>query len=41
MRNLGDGIVALLADAGFADAREVAHVDHRFGRITFVQATHP
>lgn len=40
-RNLGDGIVALLVDAGFADAREVEHVDHRFGPITFVQATRP
>jgi len=40
-RNLGDGIVALLAEAGFADTREVDHVDHRFGRITFVQATRP
>lgn len=39
--NLGDGIVALLAGAGFGDAREAAHVDHRFGRITFVQATRP
>ena len=40
-RNLGDGIVALLAEAGFADAREVYHVDHRFGRVAFVQATRP
>lgn len=40
-RNLGDGIVALLAEAGFTDAREVEHVDHRFGRVTFVQATRP
>lgn len=40
-RNLGDGIVALLAGAGFGDAREVQHVDHRFGRVTFVQATRP
>jgi len=40
-RNLGDGIVALLAGAGFGDAREVEHVDHRFGRVTFVQATRP
>ncbi|MCH6158892.1 class I SAM-dependent methyltransferase [Streptomyces marispadix] len=40
-RNQGDGIVALLAGAGFGDAREVAHADHRFGRITFVQATRP
>jgi SAM-dependent methyltransferase len=40
-RNHGDGIVALLAEAGFGDAREVAHADHRFGRITFIQATRP
>ncbi|MFI6788065.1 hypothetical protein ACIBG4_12125 [Nonomuraea sp. NPDC050383] len=40
-RNHGDGIVALLAEAGFGDAREVAHADHRFGRVTFVQATRP
>jgi ubiquinone/menaquinone biosynthesis C-methylase UbiE len=40
-RNLGDAIVTLLADAGFGDAREVGHVDHRFGRVTFVQATRP
>jgi SAM-dependent methyltransferase len=40
-RNLGDGIVGLLADAGFADAREVEHIDHRFGRMTFVQGTRP
>ncbi|MGH3951732.1 MAG: class I SAM-dependent methyltransferase [Pseudonocardiaceae bacterium] len=40
-RNHGDGIVTLLAEAGFGDAREVAHADHRFGRVTFVQATRP
>jgi SAM-dependent methyltransferase len=40
-RNHGDGIVALLAEAGFGDAREVAHADHRLGRVTFVQATRP
>jgi ubiquinone/menaquinone biosynthesis C-methylase UbiE len=40
-RNVGDGIVTLLAEAGFADAREVEHVDHRFGPVTFVQATRP
>jgi ubiquinone/menaquinone biosynthesis C-methylase UbiE len=34
-----DGIVALLAGAGFGDAREVHHIDHRFGRVAFVQAT--
>lgn len=39
--NLSNGIVTLLADAGLADAREVDHVDHRFGRVTFVQATRP
>lgn len=38
-RNLGDGIVDLLTDAGFTDAREVDHIDHRFGPITIVQAT--
>jgi cyclopropane fatty-acyl-phospholipid synthase-like methyltransferase len=37
--NDNDGIIALLADSGFSDARELDHVDHRFGRITFVQAT--
>ncbi|MFC4149971.1 class I SAM-dependent methyltransferase [Micromonospora mangrovi] len=40
-RDDGEGLVTLLADAGFGDAREVAHVDHRFGRVTFVQATRP
>ena len=40
-RNLGDGIVTMLVEAGFADVREVEHVEHRFGRITFVQATRP
>ena len=40
-RNLDDGIVALLVEAGFGDAREVEHVDHRFGRVTVVQATRP
>ncbi|GAA2621136.1 class I SAM-dependent methyltransferase [Paractinoplanes durhamensis] len=37
--NHGNGIVTLLADAGFGDAQEVAHADHRIGRVTFVQAT--
>ncbi|WP_433472219.1 class I SAM-dependent methyltransferase [Spirillospora sp. CA-142024] len=40
-RDHGDGIVALLAEAGFSDAGEVAHADRRFGRVTFVQATRP
>ncbi|WBB71923.1 methyltransferase domain-containing protein [Micromonospora sp. WMMD1128] len=40
-RNHGNGLVTLLTDAGFGDAREVAHVDHRFGRVTFVQASRP
>jgi ubiquinone/menaquinone biosynthesis C-methylase UbiE len=40
-RDLSDGIAALLAGAGFGDAREVERVDHRFGRVTFVQATRP
>ncbi|MFD6140836.1 class I SAM-dependent methyltransferase [Promicromonospora sp. NPDC060271] len=34
-------LVRLLADAGFADVREVEHVEHRFGPITFVQAKRP
>lgn len=34
-------LVRLLADAGFTDVREVEHVEHRFGPITFVQATRP
>jgi len=38
-RNLDGGLVHLLADAGFTDAREVDRVEHRFGPITFVQAT--
>jgi len=37
-RNLEGGLVRLLADAGFTDAREVEHVEHRYGPITFVQA---
>lgn len=32
-------LVRLLTDAGFADVREVEHVEHRFGPISFVQAT--
>lgn len=40
-RNHGNGIVALLTEGGFRDAREVAHTDHRFGRVTFVQASRP
>ncbi|GGM67946.1 hypothetical protein GCM10011608_61460 [Micromonospora sonchi] len=40
-RNHSNGIVTLLADAGFGDAREIAHADHRFGRVTYVQATRP
>lgn len=35
------GIVALLTEAGFANAAEIAHVDHRFGPVTVVQATRP
>lgn len=35
------GIVTLLTGAGFSDAREVDHADHRFGRVTFVQAIRP
>lgn len=33
------GVATLLKEAGFGDAREVAQIDHRFGRVTFVQAT--
>ena len=40
-RNLDDGIVTLLAEGGFGHAREVGHLDHRLGRVTFVQATRP
>ncbi len=40
-RNFDNGLVTLLRDAGFADAREIEHLDHRFGRVTFVQATRP
>lgn len=36
-----DGVVALLAAAGFEGAAEVAHADHRLGRIGFVRATRP
>jgi SAM-dependent methyltransferase len=39
--NLGDGIVALLVEAGFGNARELEHADHRIGRVSFVQATRP
>ena len=37
--NDGVGVVALLVEAGFGDVREVDHLDHRFGRLAFVQAT--
>ncbi len=37
--NFGNGIVDLLTEAGLADAHEVDHADHRFGRVSFVQAT--
>lgn len=40
-RDHGVGVIALLAEAGFDDAREVAHADLRFGRVAFVQATRP
>ncbi|MEU6136077.1 class I SAM-dependent methyltransferase [Nocardioides sp. NPDC047086] len=33
------GIVGLLTTAGFTDAREIDHIEHRFGPITIVQAT--
>ncbi|MEU4360944.1 class I SAM-dependent methyltransferase [Promicromonospora sp. NPDC023987] len=38
-RSLEGGLVRLLADAGFTDAREVERVEHRFGPLAFVQAT--
>ena len=38
-RNLDNGIVTLLTDAGFTDAQEIDHIEHRFGPITIVQAT--
>ncbi|MEU0266526.1 methyltransferase domain-containing protein [Nocardioides sp. NPDC006303] len=38
-RNLDNALVSLLTDAGFTDAREVDHINHRFGPITIVQAT--
>jgi len=38
-RNLDNGIVTLLSGAGFTDAREIDHIEHRFGPITIVQAT--
>lgn len=37
-RNREGGLVRLLTDAGFTDACEVEHVEHRYGPITFVQA---
>jgi SAM-dependent methyltransferase len=40
-RNHDNGIVALLTEAGFGDAQEIAHADHRLARVTFVQATRP
>ena len=38
-RNLDNAIVNLLTDAGFTDAREVDHIEHKYGPITIVQAT--
>jgi cyclopropane fatty-acyl-phospholipid synthase-like methyltransferase len=35
----GGGIPPLLTDAGFTDVRVVDEVEHRFGRVAFVQAT--
>ncbi len=40
-RNQEGGLLELFAGAGFEDVREVDHVDHRFGRVSFVQATRP
>lgn len=39
--DLGDGLIPLLAGAGFTDVREVDHAEHRFGRVSFVQAMRP
>lgn len=38
-RDAGGSIISLLTQAGFADAREVDHTDHRLGPVTFVKAT--
>jgi SAM-dependent methyltransferase len=39
--DMGVDLPRLLTEAGFRDAREVGYVDHRLGRISFVQATRP
>lgn len=38
-RNLENGLVTLLREAGFSDAAEVRHLSHRFGEVTVVSAT--
>lgn len=38
-RNLDDGLVRLLREAGFEDVAEVEHIEHRFGEVTIVRAT--
>jgi ubiquinone/menaquinone biosynthesis C-methylase UbiE len=40
-RHYGHDVVTLLAETGFDAAREVAHADLRFGRVSFVQAARP
>lgn len=39
--HLSQDLPSLLRDAGFGDAREIEHLDHRSGRIAIVQATRP
>jgi ubiquinone/menaquinone biosynthesis C-methylase UbiE len=39
--NLDNSLIGLLAEGGFGDVREVDHIDHRLGRVTFVRATRP
>lgn len=41
VHNLGDAVPRLLSEAGFGGAGEVDHVDHRIGRVSFVQADRP
>ncbi|MEP9384256.1 class I SAM-dependent methyltransferase [Nocardioides cheoyonin] len=38
-RNLDEGLVVLLRRAGFAEVREVEHLEHRMGEVTVVRAT--
>lgn len=39
--NVGDDLVRLFVDAGFGDVQEVGRIDHRYGPVSFVQATRP